>query len=71
MTEKKAAPVLGDIQTADEAGFAKLIVRAGKAYEQGLQLVGVVNIGKDKIGGVFVRIPRGPVEIPGSPLLGE
>ena len=55
MAEKN---VRGSIQEATDEGFAKLLVDANRAHEQGLVLVGVVNIGKTKIGGIFVRMPR-------------
>lgn len=67
MAEKN---VRGAIQDATDEGFAKLLVEANRAYEQGLVLVGVVNIGKAKIGGVFVRMPK-PEARGGASLIGD
>jgi len=50
--------VLGQVEDATEAGFAKLLLKANEVAAKGLTMIGVVNIGTTKIGGVFVRLPK-------------
>ena len=59
MKTRDSMPVRGNIQPANEAGFGKILIEANKAYDDGLLLIGVVPVGSDKIGAVFVRMPHG------------
>jgi hypothetical protein len=52
--------VLGAVEPATKEGFAKLIARANTAAAEGFTLIGVVNIGTDLLGGVYVRLRRAP-----------
>jgi hypothetical protein len=61
--------VRGSVQDATEEGFAKLLTVANKAHREGLVLMGIVNIGTDKIGGVFVRV--GQAQHNNAVLLGD
>ncbi len=63
-------PVRGDVQDATEEGFARLLARANEVYGEGLVLIGIVNLGQKKIGGVFVKMPRQPTSA-GASLIGE
>ena len=70
MARKGALPVRGDIQAATPEGFAKLITKANEVYDDGLMLVGIVNLsskGKEALGAVYVRLPQKPA----ASLVGE
>lgn len=58
--------VQGLLQPATEEGFKLLIAKANEVYKQGLILISVVPVG-NKLGGVFVRTPRGTA----ATLIGE
>lgn len=51
--------VLGKVVPATEKGFADLLVKANEVYPH-LTLIGVVQLGSEKLGGVFVRLHRPP-----------
>ena len=56
----KPKRVRGILKPASADGFKDLIESANDAAEAGFTLVGVVNVGRNAIGGVLVFMPRSP-----------
>lgn len=58
MAEKSKPPVRGHITDATPAGFREMIEKANEAQQQGLTMIGIVNIGTKSLGGVFVQLQK-------------
>lgn len=58
MADKSKPAVRGHITDATTAGFREMIEKANEAQQQGLTMIGIVNIGTKQLGGVFVQLPE-------------
>ena len=53
-------PVRGHLEPATTTGFKTMIEQANIAHGNGLTMIGIVNVGKNTIGGIFVKLPGPP-----------